>query len=224
MLRRNNFTGKFVVIYGPNNMGKTTQMQLLARRLIEQKNYIAYMKYPVYNLAPTGPMINEILRQSQMCLDLGKDRYTVQISKILGRKLTPLNVEKAVQGLYARNRRDFQPNLLGMIRAGMTVLAEDYTGTGIAWGMTRDVELKYLEKINANLIGPDIAILLDGERFIMGVEEGHRNEDTADIMWLKNREIYRLLAKKYGWITVNANGTIEEIHERIWNALDTNLR
>lgn len=223
MLSKGVFTSKFIVIYGPNNIGKTTQMRLLAQRLIEQKYYIAYLKYPIYNLAPTGPMINEILRQSQLSMDFEQDKYSLQIAKILKKKVNPENIEKEVQKLYVQNRKDFQDHLKGMIKAGMTVLAEDYVGTGIAWGMTRDVDLEFLENINKNLLRPDIAILLDGERFTTGKEERHRNEDIASQMWEKNRKIYQMLGEKYNWITVNANGTIEEVGERIWDALNNNI-
>lgn len=223
MLSKNNFTGKFIVIYGSNNIGKTTQMRLIAKRLLDQKNYIAYLKYPIYNLAPTGPIINEVLRQSQLSMGFEQDKYSMQIGKIIKKKVTPDNVEKEVQKLYAQNRRDFQDHLKGMLKAGMTVLAEDYVGTGIAWGMTRDVSLTYMEKINAHLLRPDIVILLDGDRFETGKEVNHRNEDIANALWAKNRSIYKDLGKRYGWITVNANGTIKRVHNRIWKVLNDNL-
>lgn len=223
MLSKNNFTGKFIVVYGPNNIGKTTQMRKIARRLLNQKNYIAYIKYPIYNLAPTGPIINEVLRQSQLSLGFEQDKYSMQIGKIIKKKVNPSNVEKEVQKLYAKNRRDFQEHLKGMLKAGMTVLAEDYVGTGIAWGMTRDVKLSFLEKINAHLLKPDIVILLDGDRFNSGKEVNHRNEDIENELWTKNRKIYQMLGQRYGWIKVNANGTIRNVHRRIWKKLNDNL-
>jgi len=135
--------GKFIVIYGANNLGKTTQTNLLAKKLVEHNKEILRVKYPIYNLEPTGPKIHQILRKSD------------QLEK-------PME-ESDFQILYAQNRRDFQPVIKTLLEAKMTIIAEDYTGTGMAWGMTREVPLKYLEKINKNLINPDLSILLDGE-------------------------------------------------------------
>jgi len=223
MLSKNKFTGKFIVIYGPNNIGKSTQAKLLCKRLLDEKNYPAYLKYPIYNLAPTGPIINEILRQSQITMGFEKDKYTAQISRLLGKKVRPESLEKEIQKLYAQNRHDFQPYLLGMLKAGMTILAEDYIGTGIAWGMTRDVKLDFLEKINKSLLKPNISILLDGDRFLDGHEANHRNEDIPDQVWTKNRKIYQMLGARYRWIKVNANGTIGVVQNRLWKALNENL-
>src|SRR3989339_337961 len=103
--------GKFIAIYGINNLGKTRQATILKEALEGQGLETIGFKYPIYDLEPTGPEINAVLRQG-----------------------VPMQ-ERDLQGLYARNRRDFEPTLLGHLSRGKWVVAEDYTGTGIAWGM-----------------------------------------------------------------------------------------
>ncbi|HLC64402.1 MAG TPA: hypothetical protein VJK25_03630 [Patescibacteria group bacterium] len=107
--------GLFIVIYGINNLGKSTQAELLVEGLVKSGMRAEYLKYPVYDLKPTGPRINEILR--------GGERQEIS--------------EEDFQALYTANRRDYQPTLCRKISEGINIIAEDYIGTGLAWGATK---------------------------------------------------------------------------------------
>ncbi len=191
---------KFIVLYGPNNIGKSTQVRLLAKHLIDEEKEVLILKYPIYDLQPTGPLINDVLRHNK--------------------KMSDLELQKA----YAQNRRDFQPTLEKILAAGIYVVAEDYTGTGIAWGMTMGVDLKTLEEMNDDLLQPDLAILLDGPRFKKAVEKGHRHEDAGDEVWQKNRKIHLQLAKRYGWIKVKVDSSPEKVHQKVWQVIKEKLK
>ena len=191
--------GKFIVLYAPNNLGKSTQLKLLAQKMYGSAHATLVLKYPIYSLKPTGPKINAALR-------FGK-----------------LTSELDLQKIYAKNRRDFQEQLIKLLNCGVNVIAEDYTGTGVAWAMTQNVSLATMEKVNKGLIKPDLAILLDGERFKQAVENGHRNEDAGQEKWEKCRQIHKILAKRYGWKVINANNTIENIETTIWKLVSTLL-
>jgi len=52
----NNYPGKFIVLYGINNLGKTTQTRILVDKLKLHGLKAEYLKYPVYDLAPSGPI------------------------------------------------------------------------------------------------------------------------------------------------------------------------
>ena len=109
--------------------------------------------------------------------------------------------------------------LLELLKDG-DVLAEDYFGTGLAWGLTRGVERAYLYDINSDLLTPDISILLDGERFSSGIEMGHRNEAVEQSMWERNREIHRQLAMEFGWeVAESVFGSPEKTHENVMRAI-----
>ncbi len=132
--------GKLIVIYGANNLGKTTQAKLLVEKL-KQKGFEAeYLKYPIYEIEPTGPQLNHILRSGQ----------PQSISEI------------ELQQLYTQNRQDFEPQLKEKLAAGTIVVAEDYIGTGLAWGTAKGASLEELEKQNKDLIKEDLAIILEG--------------------------------------------------------------
>lgn len=185
--------GKFIVIYGSNNLGKSTQLDLLEETFKEMGRPYTRIKYPIYE-SETGRLINQILR--------GNKEEQGRIS------------EEEIQTLYAENRRDFEPTLKKLLEEG-DVLAEDYVGTGLAWGEVRGVKKEFLEEINADLLVPDCAILLDGERFNGGIEKGHRNETAGQEVWETSRRIHLELAAEYGWEVVNANESPEKVHQKI---------
>jgi len=189
--------GKFIVIYGANNLGKTVQAKLLVDRLKENGLDSFYLKYPIYELEPTGPKINAALRQG----------------------ISSSNLE--LQKLFAQNRRDFEPTLVDKIDRGEWPVTEDYKGTGIAWGVTYDIRLRKMEEINKALLREDLAILLDGERFTLVIERGHRHE--AGSRWEHAREVHRLLGERYGWEVVNANQSIEKVSNDMWNIVAKRL-
>jgi thymidylate kinase len=183
--------GNFIVLYGPNNIGKTTQAELLASELKARKIRVGRLKYPVYDLEPTGPLINQAFR--------GHRQVT----------------SRQLQQETAQNRHDFQPQLLNRIHSGEWLVSEDYKGTGEAWGVVDGIPLQDLQTMNEGLINPDLAILLDGKRFETAKEEGHPNEDCDSARWQKAREVHQQLAQYYGWQIVNANQPIEEVHADI---------
>lgn len=180
--------GKFIVVYGMNNLGKTTVVKSVIEFLKSKKRDVVYLKYPVYDLEPNGPRINRYLREGNP------------------ENLTPVTVQK----IYSDNRRDFEPELKKIINNGKWVMAEDYLGTGIAWGMIGGATAKEIEKINSGLLEADLSILLDGERFLTGIESEHKHE-SANELWPKGRQIHLDLAKRYGWKVVNANQTREKV-------------
>ncbi|MBN1162388.1 hypothetical protein JXA34_01435 [Patescibacteria group bacterium] len=188
--------GRFIVIYGPNNVGKSTQIDLLSKKLITQYHIqIMILKYPIYTLEPTGPQLYQIIKKN-------KNKQ----------KITDLEL----QALYAQNRRDFQTTLESCLKAGINVVAEDYIGTGLAWGVTKGLPLKSLLKVNNYLLTPDLSILMDGKRFVQAIEKGHIFEDSPNEIWNKNREIHLNLAEKFKWNIVKSDDTVEKVHKNIW--------
>lgn len=185
--------GKFVVIYGSNNIGKSTQIQHLQSTLLNSM----VLKYPIYE-SVTGKLLNRILRDPTF-----KHSYS----------------EGEIQNIFAQNKREFEPTLLTHLASHRYVVAEDYIGTSIAWGMTRGVSFEELQQINQGLLQPDLAILLDSEeRFRTNIENTHKNENN-DQLWKKNRDIFRELASLFNWQVIKANQSIEQVHKELINVI-----
>ena len=187
--------GKFIVLYGANNLGKSTQIELLVNALKKDGKKVKKIKYPVYDLEPTGSLINEVLRK--------------------GKKMDALSHQK----LYAQNRRDFEPQLEVFLNEGYWVIAEDYVGTGLVWGLVGGASRNDLNKANAGLLKEDLAILLDGEQLKTGIEDGHINE-IDERRWHKARTIHQELGKELHWIVVQANQPIAVVHDDIMQAVN----
>ena len=182
-----------ITIYGINNLGKSTQVKILVDKL-KNHGMACSLKYPIYDLEPSGPMIWKYLRDGN-----------------------PFNLNpREAQILYTFNRLHFEARLQKeyLFKHDFVVL-EDYTGTGLAWGIGAGVDKKFLLKINQELLKEDLAILLDGERFLEGKEIGHKHE-TDDELTEKVRQTHLELAKEFGWRSVNANQTKKQVSDQIY--------
>jgi len=188
------YPGKLIVFYGINNLGKSTQAKLLVERLKANGYQSEYLKYPIYDLEPSGRMLNDYLRNS--------NPYGLH--------------SREAQIMYAMNRTQFQAELVAKLKAGINVISEDYKGTGIAWGLGAGVDEKFLKEVNSHLINEDLVFLFDGERFRQAIENNHKHENDEDLM-AKVRWAHLKLREEYGWWKINANLAIEEIHEEIWS-------
>ena len=192
--------GKFIVIYGVNNTGKTTQAKLLVDKLNREGYQTEYLKYPRYDLKPTGPRINAYLRKNN-----------------------PENLSaQEAQTLYAQNRKDYENELKKKLDQGINIVAEDYTGTGIAWGLGAGVDKQYLLKINQDLLKEDLAFLFEGQRFMQAQEDSHTHETNQELV-AKVRQAHLKLGEEFGWQKINANLTKEEIHDIIWQEVQKHL-
>lgn len=181
--------GLLIVIYGANNIGKTTQAKKLVDWLHEQDSQAEYLKYPIYH-SPTGKRISSILRE-------GKE---------------PDISETDFQTIYYENRKEFEPELKKKLDADVIIVAEDYIGTSLAWGSAKGADYKYLKKLNSKLVQEDLALLMDGERFLAGKEAHHLHEDNEALM-ANVREIHLRIGKELEWKIVPANRPVDVVFE-----------
>lgn len=189
---------QFVTVLGVNNTGKTTQIKLLEEVLTKRGYKVVLVKYPVYDLSPTGEEINEVLRKGNP------------------QKLNP----KQIQELYAQNRRDFQPQLEKLLEENDFVLAEMYSYSGVCFGMADGVSKDDLLAMNQELLEPDISILLDGFRYLEAKEKGHYFEEDFEKVQ-KTREYHLAFAEELGWKIINSRQSIPSIHQALLDILVT---
>ncbi len=183
----------FIVLYGINNLGKSTQAKMLVERMNNEGYSAEYLKYPIYNQAPAGPIINDYLREGN----------THRLSA------------REAQLLYVLDRTQYEPALKEKLESGVHIIAEDYVGTGISWGIGAGVNEKFLKDINNHLLIEDVAFLFEGARFIEATETGHKHETNNELIEAV-RKAHDMLAQERGWIRINANESIQDIHEKLW--------
>lgn len=184
--------GKFIVFYGVNNLGKTTQAKMLVDFLNKKNIKAEYVKYPIYDMEPSGVYLNQILR--------GGKRQEIS--------------EEELQMWFAVNRFQYEPILKSKLKQGISIIAEDYAGTGLAWGAAKGADLNWLKSINRKFLKEDLAVLFDGERFLCEVK--HIHEQSNDLIKRSQQE-HLMLAKERGWRMVNANQPFEKVHQGVVN-------
>lgn len=185
--------GKFITIYGINNIGKSTQAKLLVERLSNEGHKAKYVKYPVYDLMPTGPFLNKVLRGD------GEQKIS----------------EDELQLWFILNRYQFEPRVKEWLKEGYIVVAEDYIGTGIAWGTAKGLDKNWLKNANKYLLKEDFAIMLEGKRDLRAQEKNHVHEQN-DLLVEKCTKVHEELAEEFGWKKIRVQDKIEDTARDIW--------
>lgn len=186
--------GKLIAFYGINNIGKSTHTHKLVEKLKSEGYDAHYLKYPVYDIEPTGPYINGVLREGTR----------------------PTITEEELQMWYTLNRFQYQDELKKRLENGEIIVAEDYVGTGITWGHTKGAELEWLEEMNKYLLKEDLSILMYGERAMHMKEEGHLHESDDDLV-SRAAETFFMLADRYRWDKVQLQDEKEDTAKLIWD-------
>jgi dTMP kinase len=192
--------GRFIVLEGGEAAGKSTQAALLAERL-----------GAVLTREPGGTAVGEALRR--LLLDL---------------PLAPVPKAEALMMLAARAQHVAEV-IEPALNRGDDVVCDRYSGSTLAYqGYGRGLGLAELEEMNgwaSNHRAPDIIVLLDlppdaahrrrrsspldrieaeGEEFVQSVRSGYRQLAMADPL---------------RWRVVDATGSVEEVAERVWKAV-----
>ena len=101
-----------------------------------------------------------------------------------------------------------------------------YTQSNLVYGMVNGMSREWLANLDDGMPKADIIILLD----IPVKESFRRKKNTrdafeSDMGFLKRvRETYLGLAEKLGWHTVDATGTIDDVHDEIMNVLGNKMK
>jgi thymidylate kinase len=194
-------SGQFIVLYGINNLGKTTQAKTLVEDIIIKMGKEAeYLKYAIYNLEPSGPLINSYLRQGN------PQNFTA----------------REFQLLQVLNRTQYEPKLKEKIAKGTWVIAEDYVGTGIAWGMVAGIDKNLLYQLNAHLLKENLGILFIGEPFAESSDKNNAHEASFATL-AKVNEAFKEIARDFGWFVINANRPKEEVQKEIMDIIKSKI-
>lgn len=190
-----------ITLYGINNIGKTTHAKRLVEKLKSEGHDAVYVKFPVYDVEPTGHFLNGFLRSGA----------AQEIS------------EEELQTWFTLNRYQFEPTLKAWLTSGKIVVAEDYIGTGIAWGTVKGADTDWLESMNKYLVPADLNILMDGERATDAVEEGHLHETNNDFM-KRARQVHLELGERYNWTMVPLQDSKDDTANLIWQVVEAKLK
>ena len=192
--------GRFIVLEGGEAAGKSTQAALLAGRLSA-----------VLTREPGGTAVGEALRR--LLLDL---------------PLAPVPKAEALLMLAARAQHVAEV-IDPALAQGDDVVCDRYSGSTLAYqGYGRGLPLAALREMNSWATGqraPDIVVLLDLPVTIarqrLSLSSPDRIEAEGDPFLERVREGFCQLAASdpLHWRVVDATGTIDQVAERVWNAV-----
>ncbi|MBL7160158.1 MAG: hypothetical protein ISS95_01200 [Candidatus Aenigmarchaeota archaeon] len=184
--------GIFIVLYGLDHVQKSTLAKSLVNYLKNIGKGAEYVKYPVYTIAPSGFYIDKVLRAQ---MKMSEDEFQVW---------------------FTINRYQYQPLLKKMLDEGKIVIAEDYIGTGMAWGGCKGTESEWVNSLNSYLIQADLNILLDTDRFRGSeLQHVHENQDIVE----KVRERFLEIAKEKEWIVIDAKGDTQKLFYNVLSVI-----
>ena len=192
--------GKIIALEGIDQSGKRTQTTLLAEHLARTGAETGTISFPIYN-SPSGRQIRSYLE--------GKKNYPPQVLHML----------------YSLNRWENQESINGLLARMDFVIADRYTPSNLAYGVSRRLSLKWLQGLDEGLPVPRLVVVLDVPvKSSFARKSKHRDVHEKDDKFLANvRRNYRILAHKLGWQIVDGTRPIAHVHDEIWSLVDQKL-
>lgn len=189
-----------MVFEGLDQSGKKTQVELLVKNLKERGYQVEKMAFPDYN-TPIGKEIKAFL--------LGEKEYNVHVRHIL----------------YAANRWERKEDIERWLDEENFVLVDRYSSSNLAYGLANGLDLDWLLSLERGLPEADLIILIDTSPEA-SFERKHVERDLyeRDLSFLKKvREAYIQLSRKFNWIVVNGERSIEDVHNDIWRIVKDSI-
>jgi dTMP kinase len=121
--------------------------------------------------------------------------------------------------LYALNRWENQRSILSLIERTDFVVADRYSPSNLAYGVSRGLSLDWLQTLDRGLPTADLVIVLD----VPVPSSFSRKQKNRDIhesnkkLLVKVRHAYKTLSERLGWKIVDATVPVEEVESAVWN-------
>jgi dTMP kinase len=194
--------GRFVVIEGADATGKSTQVAVLAARLRRRGVDV------VETFEPGSTAAGRAIRD----LVLGDDQIAPPTEALL---------------MAADRAEHVQQVVRPAIERGAVVVSDRYLPSSLVYqGVVRGLGVDAVGGVNrlaTEGVGPDVVVVLD----VDDAAAEARRAPTADRLeregpgfHLDVRRAYRDLAEKEGWTLVEADGSVDEVAERVWEAVE----
>ena len=203
-----NKIGKFIVLEGGDVAGKSTQSALLSRRLREKGISV------VETFEPGGTSAGSEIRS----ILLGGQELCHSAEALLMAAARANNIELVIK-----------PALL----SGSWVICDRFLPSSLVYqGVGRGLGIEYIQTINKAAgtireLAPDLIIVLDVElvnKTNRREADKDRFESAGTDFSIKVVKAYQELAKKFSWEIIDAAGTVEDVHNAIWNTITSLFR
>ena len=186
--------GLLFVLEGIDQSGKRTQTLLLTQRISSLGHKVRSISFPIYD-TPIGAEIKASLE--------GKRSYPPQVKHLL----------------LSANRWEVKLEMENLLEEGWIIIANRYTPSNIAYGLASGIDEDWLMSLDRGLPKPDLVIIIDiPPQVSLARKVEDRDMHERDLSYLSRvRENYLMLAKRFGWIVVDGDRDISQVHEEIWD-------
>lgn len=192
---------RIIALEGIDQSGKRTQARLLANHLRRRSFKVRTLSFPIYE-SPAGRQIQRFLH--------AKQNYP----------------PRSLHLLYSLNRWENQKLINDMMNGTDFLIADRYSSSNLAYGVSRGINLDWLEKLDDGLPLASLVIVLDVSvpASFTRKSKGRDVHESDRHFLFKVRRTYRVLAKKLDWKIVDGTGPVEEVHSAVWGIVRRKFR
>ena len=183
--------GKIIVIEGIDKAGKTTQANLLLKKL-KGKKYVKF-DFPDYS-TPVGIEIKQFLD--------GKRDYSDEVKMML----------------LSANRWEKKSEIESIIGKGTTIIMNRYYQSNLVYGLSKGLKLKWLLALDEGLPKADLVVVIDIKTNTLVKRSRNDTTDTfeQDLDLLRNvRRNYKMLANKFNWHIIDGEDTVNIVKVQV---------
>ncbi len=183
--------GKIIVIEGIDKAGKTTQANLLLKKL-KGKKYVKF-DFPDYS-TPVGIEIKQFLD--------GKRNYSDEVKMML----------------LSANRWEKKSKIESIIGKGTTIIMNRYYQSNLAYGISKGLKLKWLLALDEGLPKADLVVVIDIKTNTLVKRSRNDITDTfeQDLDLIRNvRRNYKMLANKFNWHIIDGEDTVNIVNVQV---------
>jgi len=183
--------GKIIVIEGIDKAGKTTQANLLLKKL-KGKKYVKF-DFPDYS-TPVGIEIKQFLD--------GKRDYSDEVKMML----------------LSANRWEKKSEIESIIGKGTTIIMNRYYQSNLVYGLSKGLKLKWLLALDEGLPKADLVVVIDIKTNTLVKRSRNDTTDTfeQDLDLIRNvRRNYKMLANKFNWHIIDGEDTVNIVNVQV---------
>lgn len=183
--------GKIIVIEGIDKAGKTTQANLLLKKL-KGKKYVKF-DFPDYS-TPVGIEIKQFLD--------GKRDYSDEVKMML----------------LSANRWEKKSEIESIIGKGTTIIMNRYYQSNLVYGLSKGLKLKWLLALDEGLPKADLVVVIDIKTNTLVKRSRNDITDTfeQDLDLIRNvRRNYKMLANKFNWHIIDGEDTVNIVNVQV---------
>ena len=201
--------GKFITFEGGEGVGKSTQVKILAEKLTENGIDVVLTREP--GGSPGAEEIRALLVRGST------DKFAPMTEALLHNAARAEHLEKTVKPA---------------LKSGKWVISDRYADSTLAYqGYGQGVDMNTLldlHKVSTDDFWPDLTIILDGNELDRANAREQENTDKEDRYERMGGDFHKQLQQSFRdiadkspdrCIIVSADGTIDEVAERVWDNL-----